>query len=409
MIRSYYIHCPVDMNMKPVILVPTYQFQHLLDVVNAKLDTRLTIPPGTNEERFTLLFGLGNTPRPRFLGRCNSSSSHKNLRNAIPRRAVIDDLAKATPLGIDEFRRLLKLTRAERGTQRKSDKNRLKRIKEHKAWGQSIKRVQRYLGLRCKVGAGTSGVPGHFTALNLSEPTAEKPEDSVLFVAIDVEAWERNQNIITEVGIAMLDTTDIQHIPPGEGGREWFKHIRARHVRIKENMWAVNGRWVADSAEWFGFGFVLPFSVSLNLEQELTLFRESEIVNQSRIVPLIREQIDRATFVDPVDGITKPRPVVLVFHEASSDIKYLEIVGYNVGEVKNVLEAVDTRQMHQYLVQSNNSGSLSAVLANLDISHRHLHNAGNDAVYTLQAMIGLAVKKRQQSLEKAAKETKTSG
>ena len=39
------------------------------------------------------------------------------------------------------------------------------------------------------------------------------------------------------------------------------------------------------------------------------------------------------------------------------------------------------------------------VLAYLGISYRYLHNAGNDAVYTLQAMVALAVKKRVMSLE----------
>ncbi len=57
--------------------------------------------------------------------------------------------------------------------------------------------------------------------------------------------------------------------------------------------------------------------------------------------------------------------------------------------------------MHQALVRSNDSSSLTSVLTCLGIPHRHLHNAGNDAVYTMQAMIGLAVRKRMMSLEKA--------
>ncbi|AEO69387.1 uncharacterized protein THITE_2119734 [Thermothielavioides terrestris NRRL 8126] len=377
----YYINCPLETGMRPVVFVPTYQFAHLLAVINAKLGIRLTIPPGKNEERFMLSFGVGNTPRPRFLGRSTSAGSFKNLRDAIPAPHPDDDLAKATPLGDDEFRRLLGLTRADRKSRKRSDRNRLKRIREHKTWGRCIKRVQRYLGLRRKVGAEMPSVAGQLATLDLSQPTSQSPEGSVLFVAIDIEAWERDQSTVTEVGIATLDTTEIQHIPPGDGGRQWFSHIRARHIRIRENSWAVNGRWVANRAEWFGFG-------------------KSEFVNQSFVEPLIRGLIDGATFVDPIDGATKPRPVVLVFHEASSDIKYLKLVGYHVGDAKNVLEVVDTCKMHQYLIQSNNQSSLGAVLTYLDIPHRHLHNAGNDAVYTLQAMIGLAVKKRQMSLEK---------
>jgi hypothetical protein len=41
--------------------------------------------------------------------------------------------------------------------------------------------------------------------------------------------------------------------------------------------------------------------------------------------------------------------------------------------------------------EPNNSG-LGKVLADLDIAGWDLHNAGNDAVYTLQAMVAIAVK-----------------
>jgi hypothetical protein len=64
-----------------------------------------------------------------------------------------------------------------------------------------------------------------------------------------------------------------------------------------------------------------------------------------------------------------------------------------------VREVVDTREMHQYLVRSNDSASLATVLNYVGIAYSNLHNAGNDAVYTLQAMVGLAVKKRGMSAE----------
>lgn len=38
--------------------------------------------------------------------------------------------------------------------------------------------------------------------------------------------------------------------------------------------------------------------------------------------------------------------------------------------------------------------SLGAVLNDLEISHTYLHNAGNDAVYTMQAMLALAIEAR---------------
>ncbi|KAK4237394.1 hypothetical protein C8A03DRAFT_34641 [Achaetomium macrosporum] len=387
----YYIYAPPQMNIdKAVILVPTYQFQHVLDAVNAKLDTQLTIPPGRNEGRFKMTFGFGNTPRPRFLGRSSNGASFRKLVKSTPGPHQDDDISKVAQADLDNFQHLIARTRADRKSRKRSDRNRSKRIASHKAWGQSIKRVQRYLGLRQRVVAAeiADGVDKP-AVLDLSEPTSVKPENSVMFLAVDVEAWEQNQNLVTEVGIATLDTTEIQNIAPGNGGQNWFPYIRARHFRVKENSWAVNRRYVHGCPERFSFG-------------------RSEFVRQAQIEPILKQLVEGATLTDPVDGMTKQRPVVLVFHEAASDIKYLKLLAYHVEAVRNVLEVVDTRMMHQYLVRSNDSASLASVLNHLSIPYRHLHNAGNDAVYTLQAMVGLAVAKRLKSLEKvAAKATQT--
>jgi DNA polymerase III alpha subunit (gram-positive type) len=92
---------------------------------------------------------------------------------------------------------------------------------------------------------------------------------------------------------------------------------------------------------------------------------------------------------------------VLVFHDSASDIKFLEALKYDVTEAKSVLEIVDTRDMYQHGVKASQPAGLERVLAELNIPSRYLHNAGNDAVYTMQAMIGLAFKLRQKSLERA--------
>ena len=241
--------------MKPVVFAPTYQFQHLLDVVNAKLETNLTIPPGRNEERFMMSFGIGNSPVPRFLGRSDSAESFRALCKAIPAPHPDDDLTKVTQLGVEEFKELLKRTRADTKRGKKSDRNRSKSIKAHAEWGRSIKRVQRYLGLR---GRAVDETAAKLVDLDLSRPMAKEPESSVLFVAIDIEAWEQDQSLITEVGIAMLDTAEAQDIAPGEGGQNWSQLIEARHIRVKENSWATNSRYVRGCADHFSFGYVLP-------------------------------------------------------------------------------------------------------------------------------------------------------
>ncbi len=395
---SYYVHCPPSISKKPLIYVPTYQFKHLLAVINAKLETTLTIPPGRNESRFLMVFGIGNSPRPRFLGRSNNPESFKELCDAIPAPNPDDDLVKATGFGQAEFKQLIMGSRADRRKGKKADKNRAKRVQAHQAFGREIKRVQRYLGLRGKAAGGAPVV----TALDLSKPMTDRPENSVLFVAIDIEAWEMDQNMVTEVGIAMLDTKDIHHVAPGDGGKNWFEHIRARHIRVRENTWAVNNRYVRGCADYFNFGFVLSPSFFPHRKSNTTnpSNSTSELVNKSLLASLIQFHIDHATTSDPATGASVPRPVVLVFHESSSDIKFLRLLSYHVEAATNVIEIVDTREMHQSLARSNDSASLASVLSRLGIDYTHLHNAGNDAVYTLQAMVGLAVEKRRATVEK---------
>lgn len=47
--------------------------------------------------------------------------------------------------------------------------------------------------------------------------------------------------------------------------------------------------------------------------------------------------------------------------------------------------------MWRYLKREPNPRNLAAILAELGITGWNLHNAGNDATYTLQAMIGIAI------------------
>lgn len=67
-------------------------------------------------------------------------------------------------------------------------------------------------------------------------------------------------------------------------------------------------------------------------------------------------------------------------------------MGYNVLNLGNLKEKHDTAAMYRYLRRETNPRNLGAILADLGITGWNLHNAGNDAVYTLQAMIGIAIK-----------------
>lgn len=101
------------------------------------------------------------------------------------------------------------------------------------------------------------------------------------------------------------------------------------------------------------------------------------------------------------------RNVVVVGHDVKQDIQYLNTLDFDVYEMENLLEIVDNQKLHQHRSKFYNGQSLCAVLAGLDISYRFLHNAGNDAVFTLQSLLRLAALKRQESLARALKKQKS--
>ncbi|KAL9033730.1 MAG: hypothetical protein Q9214_007373 [Letrouitia sp. 1 TL-2023] len=94
---------------------------------------------------------------------------------------------------------------------------------------------------------------------------------------------------------------------------------------------------------------------------------------------------------DNTDAFIEKRNIVLVGHAVSTDIEYLRKVGYDVANLSNVLEAVDTANLYCAWQHEQQTTKLGSVLLSLGLTGWNLHNAGNDAAYTLQAMVGVAI------------------
>lgn len=116
--------------------------------------------------------------------------------------------------------------------------------------------------------------------------------------------------------------------------------------------------------------------------------------------------LDDKSVIDP----TAPkRNIIFVGHGVGADIKYLKTLGYDVHNLSNLQEIVDTALMWQGLKSELSPRSLGSVLAEIGIAGWNLHNAGNDAVYTLQAMIGISIKQlcdREKRAQDREQETK---
>lgn len=83
--------------------------------------------------------------------------------------------------------------------------------------------------------------------------------------------------------------------------------------------------------------------------------------------------------------------VFLVGHDIHSDVRYLASEGYDVAQALHSVGAIDTQILHQAWKAGTQARKLQRVLSDLCIPYAYLHNAGNDAMYTLRAMIAMGV------------------
>lgn len=167
-------------------------------------------------------------------------------------------------------------------------------------------------------------------------------------VSIDVEAFERNQEKVTEIGIAVYDPE-----------YQWllsYPKIKTIHILAEENMRLRNGQFVADRK--FNFNGGTSYAM---LQETLKLFVQ---------------EIFEYYFRDR-DGI-------LVGHDVKGDLKWLSKLGIHLSPKT---PTVDTLKIYSLTTRRN--GSLRKILRRMNIPHANLHNAANDAYYTLLAAMSI--------------------
>lgn len=124
----------------------------------------------------------------------------------------------------------------------------------------------------------------------------------------------------------------------------------------------------------------------------LTRRRKSEIVGIDRIERVCTQ------ILTPKDANCKPRKVVIVGHDIKQDVNLLFGIDVDIYALPGLFDIVDNQRIQQHNVKYKDPQKLAVVLNTLDIEYWYLHNGGNDAVYTLQSMLALAVRRRQRSL-----------
>lgn len=272
------------------------------------------------------------------------------------------------------------------------------RIAQQQFIGKQLKRSQRYLGLRPKynLGDATAGAITNDKQLPAIDPEKLAPypfDQQPIFIAIDVEAHEFHHYIITEVGISTLDTKDLIDIAPGEDGANWFAKARSRHFRIEENKHIVNSENVQGCPDRFEFGE----SEFVRLADAPTLiascFREPFSRKQTRAELEASFAAESDTNGNSSLGSPEPkRAIILIGHAPEGDIRYFQKLGFNPLVGSNVVEVLDTATLYRVYHREQDPSSLGTILYHFDMAGWNLHNAGNDAAYTLQVFLGIAVR-----------------
>ncbi len=233
--------------------------------------------------------------------------------------------------------------------------------------------------------AAQAELASHLFPIDITQPVPYPFHDCPVFVCVDIEAFERNQSLITEVGVATLDTLDLTGVAPGSNGRNWHSKIRARHFRILEYANLKNTDFVNGCPDRFEFGKSEFISKTHAPSFLADCFRHQHTEESNPMGPSTYGGTGHST------GPQK-RNIILVGHDTNQDIQYMHKLGYNPLNLSNILEILDTAALFRAWKHELQSRSLGNIMYEFEMAGWNLHNAGNDAVYTLWIMLAIALR-----------------
>jgi hypothetical protein len=378
--------------------------KQFFDEINYELNCDISLK--RNQEGLVLFFDANDgTPKPVLLGQIENRESLGEAEGNIPEPKKGDDDWTKTcePAAMKAFAK--KVHEATMAYTRKKSKpksrvgNPLTDMIEwrmiQQAPGRGLYQVMSFLGLRPPLYDDNWLNNGEvYDPVNVLEPPQWEAQDSPIFYSIDVEWNERNFTQLTEIGISLLDTIEIRGITPGVHGENWVKHVKSAHLRTAEYKNFCNTQFVRGFPDMFLFG-------------------------ESKIVP--NEEMGRRAdlfFVPPYDGtedMNRPdlpehklgtRFIVLVGHNPDADIKLLSercpVFGSLIKHPGKLIRSLlDTQELYQKLRKKKNPSKLEAVLLGLGLEPECLHNAGNDARYTLEAVIRMGLESAGKQVEQS--------
>ncbi|ORY10116.1 hypothetical protein BCR34DRAFT_602335 [Clohesyomyces aquaticus] len=184
--------------------------------------------------------------------------------------------------------------------------------------------------------------------------------NDVVLVGVDIEWFERGNNDITEIGLAILDTA---RLPATDHVFKILECMEFSHFRLKKTAHMVNTHLCKSRPDKFQYG-------------------TTKFVSQLDATHLL---FDAFTHRRP-DGTN--RPVVFVGHAVENDLKVLkQHFSLDLEQLDVVVATLDTQVLAREagIPSSGPVIGLMQLLAHFQIHEMYLHTAGNDIASTMIA------------------------
>lgn len=354
--------------------------------------------PHHEEEGLLLTFDHSNPAhRPRFLGHTTSRSQYDFFINSINPNEQDQSMAPSEGVSAAKFKEQMALAaEAAKNKSKKMKRERQeKNVFRRQTMGKQLLQAQRYLGLRGQEQDDAMPDLANLTIspFDVNQPGIHTRESDVIIISIDVESFEKAHNIITEVGVSTLDTRDLHGTAPGHCGENWHQFVRGRHFRVEENKGYINKQYVKGCPEDFLFG-QSEFVPLKEMPSALTKCFHEPFSKQTK-----GANAQEATKEDP----QQRRNIVLLGHDIEQDIQYCHKLGFSVLGRGNLLATLDTKAMYQAYTRDHSPRGLGGIMADFGFTAWGLHNAGNDAAYTIWALLATCVQDRAERGTEEAK------
>lgn len=243
----------------------------------------------------------------------------------------------------------------------------------------SLKQKKRDFSIACH-----GGLKHAEQFLGLRDMKDSDPILDVVFVSIDLEVSRSERGkpgtpLVKELGIATLDT---------------------RHLKSLVSSFTVTK---SISTQQFSTSHASRDFLDCDVTDfKECVFAETFFTEQRDLPTIISKCLCIQDESSP--GFRAFRNIVIVGHSIKSDLKILQRLGIDVYGIAPVVAILDTYRMIRNLFKTDSvflsstapmtSFTLGALLTELKCPYERsdLHNAGNDATFTLHAMLMLAIK-----------------